>query len=201
MHESCESSLISKTRDGVVQVKMSYKYFLAKFVKLIFQFIEIITDIVFGWIYKDRNIRLPPITNSILLESATSLAKKIRTKKVKSKDVVQAFVSRIEEINPILNCVIDTCFDEALRKAQEVDEMIESGEVKEEDIAKDTPFLGVPFTTKDSLAVKGTEFLFLNQIQLGLLQNAQERMFFPINRTNKTYKDHNYAMHTIKHGA
>ncbi|KAG1665352.1 Transcription initiation factor IIA subunit 1 [Nymphon striatum] len=45
----------------------------------------------------------------------------------------------------------------------------------------------------------GTEFLFLNQIQLGLLQNAQERMFFPLNRTNKIYKEHNYAMHTIKH--
>lgn len=73
---------------------------------------------------------------------------------------MQSFINRINELNPILNSVIDTCFDEALRQADEVDRKIQADEITAEQMLKDTPFMGVPFTTKDSLAIKGIAFNF-----------------------------------------
>ena len=39
--------------------------------------------------------------------SATKLAEKIRQKELSSVEVVQAFISRIKEVNSILNAVVD----------------------------------------------------------------------------------------------
>ena len=41
-----------------------------------------------------------------------------------SEEVVRSFISRIKEINPIVNCVVDTRFDEAIDEAKSVDEFI-----------------------------------------------------------------------------
>lgn len=68
---------------------------------------------------------------------------------------MQAFIDRIEEVNPILNCVVDNCYESALEKAAEVDRLIESGKYTEMELERDQPFLGVPISTKDCLAVKG----------------------------------------------
>lgn len=37
---------------------------------------------------------------------------------------MKSFIARIKEINPILNCVVDTRFDEALEEAQAADTLI-----------------------------------------------------------------------------
>nr|CAH7727698.1 unnamed protein product [Callosobruchus chinensis] len=42
-----------------------------------------------------------------------------------------------------------------MKEAQKVDELIESGTIPEETLAKEKPFLGVPFTTKDCIPIKG----------------------------------------------
>ncbi|KAK6629980.1 hypothetical protein RUM43_003801 [Polyplax serrata] len=99
--------------------------------------------------------KLPPIQNSLLLCSATDLAHQIRTKKVTSLKVVESFIDRIKDINPILNCVIDERFKEALEEAKEVDRLIASDRFAAEELESRTPFLGVPFTTKDCISVKG----------------------------------------------
>lgn len=58
-------------------------------------------------------------------------------------------------MNPLLNAVVDGPFtDEALAEASRIDERLERGQITEEELAR-KPFLGVPFTTKDSTAVKG----------------------------------------------
>lgn len=58
-------------------------------------------------------------------------------------------------MNPLLNAVVDGPFtDEALAEATRIDERLEKGHITEEELAR-KPFLGVPFTTKDSTAVKG----------------------------------------------
>lgn len=47
---------------------------------------EVFSRLVFGLMYRgDPHTPLPPITNLVLLESATSLATKIRTKKVSNE--------------------------------------------------------------------------------------------------------------------
>ena len=74
---------------------------------------------------------------------------------VTSREVVETFIARIKEVNPILNCVVDERFNEALEDACKVDEFIQSGVKSVEDIEKDTPFLGVPFSTKDCIQVTG----------------------------------------------
>lgn len=69
--------------------------------------------------------------------------------------VVQAFIDRIKEINPTFNCVVDNCFEEALKNAADIDALIRSGEMSVEEMAERKPFLGVPISTKDCIRVKG----------------------------------------------
>lgn len=45
-------------------------------------------------------------------------------------------------------------FEDAVRKAREIDEQIRLGYLDEED-SRDKPFLGVPFTLKDCMKVNG----------------------------------------------
>lgn len=70
-------------------------------------------------------------------------------------DVVQAYITRIKEVNPYLNAVVEDRYADALREAQEVDRFIASHCKTEQEIEKETPFLGVPFTVKESCGVKG----------------------------------------------
>ncbi|KAI5702767.1 hypothetical protein M8J76_000855 [Diaphorina citri] len=107
-------------------------------------------NIIFSFIYKDKAFPLPPVKNKIVLESATQIAKKIRNKNITSVEVVQAFIERIEQVNPYLNAMVDTRYTEALEEAKAADQKI----ALEEDIS-DKPYLGVPFTSKESTACKG----------------------------------------------
>jgi fatty acid amide hydrolase 2 len=72
-----------------------------------------------------------------------------------SEQVVSAFIDRIEKVNPLVNCVVDNRFGEALLQAKQVDEYLEQTDKPIGDIARDAPLLGVPFTCKDSIAVAG----------------------------------------------
>lgn len=117
---------------------------------------ELISRLVFGIIYHgNTHTPLPPITNLILLDSASTLAIKIRTKKLTSEEVVRSFIARINEINPILNCMVDNRFEDALKEARAADKLIRSDTVSEAELEETKPFLGVPFTTKDCFACKG----------------------------------------------
>lgn len=131
--------------------------------------------------HNSRKQVLPPINNLLLLESATSLAHKIRYQKVTSnfiiiisfgnltlelrntcftiqvtsEELVNIFTARIKAVNPIINCVVADCFELALQEAQKIDKMIQSGVKDPATLETETPFLGVPFTTKESMSVKG----------------------------------------------
>merc|ERR1712071_643745 len=89
---------------------------------LTYQIFCIISAGVF-WLINIRNKKavLPPINNLLLLESASSLALKIRTQKVTSEEVVRAFIDRINTVNPIINGVVDHRFDLALEEARQID--------------------------------------------------------------------------------
>lgn len=70
------------------------------------------------------------------------------------------FIGRIKVINPIINCVVDNRFELALKEAQKVDQMIQSGQKDKETLELETPFLGVPFTIKDCFSVTGIYLLY-----------------------------------------
>ncbi|KAH9397711.1 Fatty-acid amide hydrolase 2 [Tyrophagus putrescentiae] len=108
--------------------------------------------------YADDRAYLPPITDPLLLQSATTLAAKIKSGKIKSEALVRAYISRAREVQPLINAIIDERFEEALAEARALDatisrQLAESGEL--EDDLRRKPFLGVPYTGKDSIAIKG----------------------------------------------
>ncbi|EDV56339.1 fatty-acid amide hydrolase 2-A [Drosophila erecta] len=121
----------------------------------IFGILQACIRFVFRLIYGQKGESVPPITDAILLESATSLARKIRSQELSSVQVLESFIRRIKEVNPILNCVVDERYDQALKEAAEADALVKSGQYSTEELAKQKPFLGVPITTKDCISVKG----------------------------------------------
>ncbi|XP_071041190.1 fatty-acid amide hydrolase 2-A isoform X2 [Parasteatoda tepidariorum] len=131
----------------------NFKYYLKRcFFLFCCVLLETILAVVYYWVKKKT---IPPIRNSLLLKSATTLAEEIREGKLKGEDVIQAYVDRILEVNPIINAVVQDNFEEALREAKEVDTFIESGEFSLKELKEEKPLLGVPFTVKCSFSVKG----------------------------------------------
>jgi Asp-tRNA(Asn)/Glu-tRNA(Gln) amidotransferase A subunit family amidase len=80
--------------------------------------------------------------------SATILADGIGRRSLLAVDVVDAYIKRAEQVNPVLNAIVTQCFDEARRQAVEVDRAVAAGEPV-------GPLAGVPFTAKDVLATAG----------------------------------------------
>ncbi|KIH64880.1 Amidase [Ancylostoma duodenale] len=87
-------------------------YFLA--VHLIFQFIHLFTS----------RIYVTKPTDGILMISATQAVQKIINREISSLELVEAYIHRIEQVNPIINAVVVKNFDEAREKAREVDARI-----------------------------------------------------------------------------
>ncbi|XP_055537891.1 fatty-acid amide hydrolase 2 [Wyeomyia smithii] len=123
-------------------------------VNVFHKFLVLLVRWLLQLIYGEHGPKMPPIRNLILMESATSLALKIRTRKLTSVEVMEAFIARCEEINPQLNVVVDQRYQEALKDAEKADQLIASGTLTVEQLATEKPFLGVPISTKDCIKVK-----------------------------------------------
>lgn len=104
-------------------------------------YVNLVIDKIFGYFYNSRRIQIQKCTNPIIMSSAVSLAQKIRKGELKSEKVVQAFINRIREVNPILNAVVDDRFEEALEEARKTDKDIETGQILDVDF-QEKPFLG-----------------------------------------------------------
>ncbi|CAH2043661.1 unnamed protein product, partial [Iphiclides podalirius] len=114
-----------------------------------------IARLFFTLYYGTEGEKLPPITDKILTLSAIEVARKIRKKEITSVEVVEACIRRIGDVNPVVNCFVEDRFTAALKEAREADELVRSGTMTETQLAQEKPFLGVPFTTKDCIGVKG----------------------------------------------
>lgn len=86
--------------------------------------------------------------SDIIYSSVVQLAKAIQAKEISSVEVVQAYLKRIEEVNPKLNAVVQLRADEALDEAHLADEALARGESK-------GLLHGIPMTIKDSLDTAG----------------------------------------------
>ncbi|XP_022690073.1 fatty-acid amide hydrolase 2-like isoform X2 [Varroa jacobsoni] len=104
--------------------------------------------------FRDGRRRLPPIRSEFLSYSATKLARMIREKKLTSEQLVNAVIARIREVDPLLHAVVEDRFEAALDDARQADKELAACTDVEE-LANKKPFLGVPFTVKDSISVQG----------------------------------------------
>lgn len=104
-------------------------------------YIDYAIDYVFSLYYNSRKQSLPGSSERLLLESASSLAKKIREGRVTSEQVVRAFADRIRVVNGVLNAVVDERLDDAVAEAKSIDADIVNGRIAESDF-KRKPFLG-----------------------------------------------------------
>lgn len=68
---------------------------------------------------------------------------------------MSSFVARCKQVNPLLNCVVDERYDEALKEAEEADQLLASGKYTMDELREQKPFLGVPISTKDCIEVTG----------------------------------------------
>ena len=73
---------------------------------------DLVSDLSFSALHwRSERRGLPPVTNDILLESAESLAARIREGRLSSQELVTACVDRIKEVNSLINAVVDTRFE------------------------------------------------------------------------------------------
>ena len=83
-----------------------------------------------------------------IFHSAATTAAAIRNREVSAREVVQASLNRIEQVNPSLNAVVQMDAGRALAEADRADlELAARSEIG--------PLHGVPFTLKDAIEAKG----------------------------------------------
>lgn len=100
-----------------------------------------------------RRHRVQGTRDPLLLTPAVVLADAIRHGRVTSEDVILAYQRRVREVDPVLNAVVDECFEAALEEARAVDELVRRSSPDE--LERTKPLLGVPFITKNSVMIKG----------------------------------------------
>ncbi|KAG8196358.1 hypothetical protein JTE90_009577 [Oedothorax gibbosus] len=123
----------------------------AQLLHFILRFTHPLSEYVLNFIYRlvmGKAKPLPPIENPILLLSAMELAAKIRKKQGK-------WGLRAKQVNPLLNAIVDDSYDEALKEAKAVDIMLSKTTKSVEEIVAETPLLGIPFTCKEVIGIKG----------------------------------------------
>ena len=73
-----------------------------------------------------------------------------------SEAVVAACRARAEQLQPLTNCLADTRWEEALQEARQADSLLAGLEAAERArLSQVRPLLGLPFSTKEGIAVRG----------------------------------------------
>jgi amidase len=81
-------------------------------------------------------------------QSATELTKAIRDREISSAELLEMYIERYERLNPQLNAIVATNFDDARIRAREADQALADGE-------NWGPLHGLPMTIKDCIEVTG----------------------------------------------
>ncbi|XP_055348935.1 fatty-acid amide hydrolase 2-A-like isoform X2 [Paramacrobiotus metropolitanus] len=127
---------------------------------------------IFTWIFGTKQ-RLPPIRSELLLQSATSTARRIRAGEISSYDVTEAYIQRLKHVNPIVNGMVAERFEAARREASELDRRLRSigfDNLDQSEFSEERqPFLGVPISVKESWMVKGMPFTAGTPARKGIL--------------------------------
>lgn len=145
--------------------------YVISFIRFIY---DLIVSFIFDCVYKNTPSKtLPPVEDALVLDSCTAIVNKIKNKEVSCRHVVECFIKRIKQVNPILNAVVDTRFDKALVEADEYDKLIELADTEEKInlIFDGKPLFGVPFTSKESTGAKGMAWTLGLVSRIGIKSN------------------------------
>uniref|UniRef100_A0A0B6ZXZ3 Amidase domain-containing protein n=1 Tax=Arion vulgaris TaxID=1028688 RepID=A0A0B6ZXZ3_9EUPU len=157
--------------------------------------IMMIVDTVFKLVYKDKGKIVPTVTEQLLLIPAVTLSQKIRSRELRAEDVMSAYIMRAKEVNPFVNAVVGEQYDQALRRAQELDSSLDSltpEQIEENYSESKKPLLGVPLSVKEAFSWTGMantsgipsrKHLRSNQ-DAPVLVNLQEAGAIPFIQTN-----------------
>ncbi|MEX2104756.1 MAG: amidase [Bacilli bacterium] len=85
---------------------------------------------------------------TILDMDATTLAVKIKSGEITSEEATNTYIDHLQHVNPQLNAMVETRFDDARAEAKKCDEQIRNG------LGKGKLF-GVPISVKESFDAKG----------------------------------------------
>jgi amidase len=100
---------------------------------------------------------------------ATALADAIRTKRVTSRQALEAFVRRNARLGPNLNCVVVLDLKNARKRADELDSKLRRGEIV-------GPLHGVPMTVKENNDVGGLVTTVGYEENIGRVASSDELM-------------------------
>ena len=125
------------------------------------------------------------MTGELWRKGALELAGMIARKEVSSREVVQAHLARIDEVNPYLNAVVRRLDESALAAADAADKAVADG-------APLGTFHGVPVTVKENIDVAGTPTTqsvailaeAVSPTDAPLVERARAAGAIPIGRTN-----------------
>ena len=117
--------------------------------------------------------------------SAVDLATAIRTRKVSPREVVKAFLTRLERLNPQLNAFVTVPAEEALCAADRAEQAVMRGD-------KLGPLHGVPLHVKDNLLVAGSRTTFgsklfeqnISTVDCPAVKRLRESGMIVVGRTN-----------------
>ena len=88
------------------------------------------------------------MSSEIIFKSVTELAPLIKARKLSPVELVQAFLDRIESVNPKVNAFITVTGEHAIKEARKAEREIAAGKYR-------GPLHGIPYAPKDMVATKG----------------------------------------------
>ncbi len=123
--------------------------------------------------------------NNLWQYSAIELAGLIAEKKVSSREVVDAHLARIDEVNPHLNAIVRVLADDARAAADQADRAVSAGKPL-------PPLHGVPFTVKENIDFAGLPTTWgvpalaqaVVPIDAPIVERMRQAGGIPIGRTN-----------------
>ena len=93
------------------------------------------------------------LNGSYVTQSATELAKRLKSGDCTSLQLVNEFISHIESVNPRLNAMVANRFEVAREEARAADMILRSS--KRSELYQRRPFHGVPCSVKECISVAG----------------------------------------------
>ena len=103
-------------------------------------------------------------SQELCLLTATELARRIATKLISVREVIEAHIAQIESINPRVNAVVTTVFDQALSQASELDN---AGKII-------GPLHGLPVLHKDLVPTRGIRTTFGSPLHAGYIPDFDQ---------------------------
>jgi Asp-tRNA(Asn)/Glu-tRNA(Gln) amidotransferase A subunit family amidase len=92
------------------------------------------------------------MTEALLKQSASAMARAVREREVSPVELVQAHVDRAQAVNPALNAIVLPRFEEALEEARAAERAFSNGARNNQ---RPGPLHGVPYTAKECIEVAG----------------------------------------------